>query len=90
MQPQGAMYAMIRIRIDRFNETVQNDVDFAKLLLQEENVIVLPGICFGMPNAFRVVFCAPIPVLQEAADRIQQFCLRHSKTDTNHTNIDVQ
>ena len=77
MTPQGAMYAMVRIRIDQFDESIRNDLDFAKLLLLEENVIVLPGTCFGLANSFRVVFCAPIPILKQAADRIHQFCLRH-------------
>ena len=78
MMPQGAMYAIVRIHTDQLDETIQSDLDFTKLLLEEENVLVLPGTCFGLANAFRVVFCASIPVLEQAADRIHQFCLRHT------------
>jgi tyrosine aminotransferase len=78
IEPRGAMYAMVQINVQFFNpKTIQNDIDFMTLLYEEENVIVLPGTCFHFPNSFRVVFCAPIPTLQEAADRIKQFCYRH-------------
>jgi tyrosine aminotransferase len=77
VEPQGAMYAMVHIRLPYFNDEIRNDVDFMKLLLQEENVFVLPGTCFGFPDSFRMVFCAPTPVLTEAAHRIYQFCRRH-------------
>jgi tyrosine aminotransferase len=77
--PGGAMYALVHVDPTQMDETIENDVDFIKLLLQEENVLVLPGtVCFGVANAFRVVFCAPVEILQEAAERIHQFCERHS------------
>jgi tyrosine aminotransferase len=77
VEPQGAMYAMVHICLPYFSNEIRNDVDFMKLLLQEENVFVLPGTCFGFPDSFRIVFCAPVPVLTEAARRICQFCRRH-------------
>jgi tyrosine aminotransferase len=80
MEPQGAMYAMVRINLEYFDYSmIRNDIDFTKLLYQEENVVVLPGTCFDFPNSFRVVFCAPIHILDEAAHRIHQFCHRHLK-----------
>jgi tyrosine aminotransferase len=80
MKPGGAMYAMVRIDTEQFDESIQNEIDFTRLLLQEENVFVLPGSCFDLPYAaFRVVFCAPVPVLRTAADRIVQFCSTHRK-----------
>jgi tyrosine aminotransferase len=76
--PQGAMYAMVRINLQYFQRSlIQNDIDFMTLLYREENVVVLPGTCFAFPNSFRVVFCAPIHILREAAHRIEQFCHRH-------------
>ena len=72
------MYAMVRINMEYFDEsTIPNDTEFAKLLYQQEQVVVLPGTCFQFPNAFRVVFCAPVPILTDAAQRIHQFCHRH-------------
>ena len=78
IEPKGAMYAMVRIHLGYFDPSmIQNDIDFTTLLYQEEQVVVLPGQCFDFPNSFRVVFCAPVPLLQEAADRVHRFCHRH-------------
>jgi tyrosine aminotransferase len=76
--PGGAMYALVHVDPTQMDEKIENDVDFIKLLLKEENVFVLPGPCFGITNAFRIVYCAPVEILQQAAERIQQFCERHS------------
>jgi tyrosine aminotransferase len=74
--PQGAMYAMVRISTEKLD--LASDLEFSSLLLKEENVFVLPGSAFGMPNVFRVVFCSAESLLEEAADRIAEFCRRHS------------
>jgi tyrosine aminotransferase len=68
---QGALYLMVRLRND------VDDVEFCQRLLQEQNVLVLPGQCFGAPHYVRMVFCAPVSVLEEAADRIQIFCQKY-------------
>lgn len=76
LTPQGAMYSMVRIDLAMLD--LQDDIDFSTKLLEEENVFVLPGSAFGCCNVFRVVFCCDEPVLEAAADRIAQFCLRHA------------
>jgi tyrosine aminotransferase len=76
LTPQGAMYSMVRIDLAMLD--LQDDIDFSTKLLAEENVFVLPGSAFGCCNVFRVVFCCDEPVLEAAADRIAQFCLRHA------------
>lgn len=78
LKPQGAMYSIARIDFSKFDESVQSDLCFTQLLLEEENVFVLPGCAFGVPGMFRVVFCAPESVLETAAARIKSFCDRHS------------
>lgn len=55
---------------------------FCARLLEEENILVLPGSCFGSPNAFRIVFCAPELTIREAAKRIVDFCGRHYSEHT--------
>jgi tyrosine aminotransferase len=57
---------------------ITSDVEFASLLVEEESVVVLPGAAFGAPNWLRIVFASPLPLLEEAWDRIDHFCLRHS------------
>jgi tyrosine aminotransferase len=76
--PAGAMYIMIKLDLDRFS-SVAGDVEFCSLLLQQENVVLLPGSCFGAPGYVRIVYCAPPAVLEEAADRMKAFCVRNYK-----------
>jgi aspartate/methionine/tyrosine aminotransferase len=69
--PQGAMYALIGLRFptattataataDTSTTTDWNDdTAFAVALMAEQAVSVLPGVCFGAPGYFRVVFSAP-------------------------------
>jgi tyrosine aminotransferase len=74
--PQGAMYIMIGI--DDLKD-IEDDVDFAKKLVEEESVFVLPGSVFRMPNFFRIVITSPPNVLQEACERIDSFCRRYAR-----------
>mmetsp|Transcript_14800 Transcript_14800/g.31436 ORF Transcript_14800/g.31436 Transcript_14800/m.31436 type:complete len:525 (+) Transcript_14800:132-1706(+) len=85
---QGAMYAMVKIHVDKFDDTIVDDLTFMKLLLVEENVVVLPGRAFGLEisaeiniscHVFRVVFCAPENIIKIACERIRSFCLRHKE-----------
>ncbi len=71
----AALYAMIRIA----DSIKLDDVQFMLRLLEEESVYVLPGSCFGAPGFFRVVFCAAPSKIEEACERIAQFCERHSQ-----------
>jgi len=75
----GAMYVMVQILVDEFDDVVTDDVSFTGKLLEEENVFALPGSCFGADNFFRVVYCAPKEMLGKAYDRIKDFCDRHQK-----------
>lgn len=75
--PQGAMYCMVHIHTSDFDEAIQSGVDFCKLLLEEENVLCLPGSCFGDNDMVRLVICLPPHILEEASRRIHSFCTRH-------------
>lgn len=81
IQPSGAMYTMVRIEIDHL-EGIIDDADFARKLLAEENLFLLPGQCFTMPNYVRLVICPPAEVLKEALDRMKAFCSKHRKITT--------
>lgn len=72
--PQGAMYVMVGINA---GFKFKDDMDFCEALLTEESVFCLPGQCFDIANYFRVVFCAPHKILEEACDRLEAFCERH-------------
>ncbi len=78
VEPQGAMYTMIRVEIDRLKD-ITDDADFARKLLEEENLFILPGQCFNMANFVRLVICPPAHVVTEAFARFRSFCDRHRK-----------
>lgn len=73
---QGAMYQMVEVDVSKFSD-ITDDFDFMRKLLAEESVFVLPGTIFGLKNFFRIVFCAPIPMLETAYKRMEEFCQRH-------------
>jgi tyrosine aminotransferase len=50
----AAMYMMVKINIDEF-EDITDDVDFAKKLLNEQYCLVFPSECFFAKNFFRMV-----------------------------------
>ncbi|KAI8145028.1 tyrosine aminotransferase [Fennellomyces sp. T-0311] len=76
--PQGAMYMMVGIDIEKFKD-IASDVEFSQKLVAEENVLCLPGQCFDYPNFVRIVITPPADSLSEAYDRMAQFCARHRK-----------
>lgn len=78
IRPSGAMYALVRISLSSFDAKISDDIAFSDALLKEENVFVMPGSCFGLPNMFRIVYCAPESVLTVATSRIKDFCERHA------------
>ncbi|PVV04337.1 hypothetical protein BB560_001164 [Smittium megazygosporum] len=79
IKPQGAMYLMVLFDPENFDSAIQTDIDFFHTLLWEENVEVLPGSIFGCPNSLRIVIAPPKDKINEAFDRIEEFCARHSK-----------
>jgi len=75
-EPQGAMYMMVRLKPGALRDIDTDDVKFSGELLKEESINVLPGQCFNAPGYFRTVFAAPPEVLEQAWDRIEEFCRR--------------
>lgn len=76
--PDGAMYMMIGIDIDRFPE-FDNELDFVKALVSEQSVFCLPGQCFEYPNYMRIVLTVPEDLIWESSIRIVEFCDKHYK-----------
>ena len=72
--PQGAFYAFPSCErlLGRKTETqtIANEQDFARYLLDAANVMVVPGSAFGVPNRLRISFAADIAQLTEACRRI--------------------
>ncbi|XP_043475156.1 tyrosine aminotransferase [Leptopilina heterotoma] len=85
IMPDGAMYMMVQIDLDSFPE-FQSDLEFVQRLLAEESVFCLPGKCFDYPSYIRLVISPPIDMLEEACNRIEQFCVRHHIKTSHSTN----
>lgn len=83
IEPMGAMYTMIKVEIDRL-EGITDDADFCRQLLEEENLFLLPGQCFNMPNFVRLVICPPADVISGAFERLRAFCDHHRKAEYRH------
>ena len=64
--PQGAFYMFCNI-----SETKLDSMTFAKRLLDEEYVSVIPGSAFGMDNYIRISFATSIEELQKGMDRLK-------------------
>jgi aspartate/methionine/tyrosine aminotransferase len=71
--PKGAFYLFPRISL---NGRWKSDKDFAVDLVKRTGVLVVNGSGFDQTYGaghFRTVFLAPIKVIDEAANRIEQF-----------------
>lgn len=66
--PQGAFYMFCNI-----SKTGLNSLTFAKRLLEEEYVSVIPGSSFGMDDHIRISFATSIEELQKGMDRIEKW-----------------
>jgi alanine-synthesizing transaminase len=73
----GAFYAFPTIDLDRFD--FETDKDFVLKLLHEECVLCVHGSGFGRSGGFRIVFLPPMETLEEAYNRLEEFCRRHYK-----------
>lgn len=78
-KPDGAFYVYpncqdVMGKSSAGGQKLESDTDFAKALLKEAHVAVVPGGAFhGSPN-FRISYATTMAQLEEACSRIQEFC----------------
>ena len=53
--------------------TINNSIDFAKILLEEQKVAVIPGAAFGLENYIRLSYATSMEVIGEGLERIKFF-----------------
>ena len=77
IKPQGAFYIMVNITYfigKSINGVkINNSIEFAKMLLEEEKVAVIPGAAFGLENFIRISYATSMEVIEEGLDRIKSF-----------------
>lgn len=77
IKPQGAFYCFINIENlygKKYNETViENAAEFAKLLLEEEKVAIVPCEDFGAPDCIRLSYAINEEAIHKGIMRIKKF-----------------
>ncbi|NOZ90328.1 MAG: pyridoxal phosphate-dependent aminotransferase [Epsilonproteobacteria bacterium] len=68
IKPDGAFYLYINIK-----KVSDNSLEFAKELLSQEGVAVVPGIAFGTEGYIRLSFATDIDTIREGIKRIERF-----------------
>lgn len=77
IRPQGAFYIMVNVK-DNIGkaingETINTSLDFARLLLDNENVAVIPGEAFGLDNYIRLSYATSMEDIKKGIQRLQNF-----------------
>ncbi|EDW00555.1 tyrosine aminotransferase [Drosophila grimshawi] len=80
VMPNGAMYMMVGVCIERF-PAFKDDTHFVQELVNEQSVFCLPGSCFEFPGYVRIVLTVPRNMIEEACVRIAEFCEANYKKD---------
>lgn len=72
INPKGAFYCFIDIS-NLLTGKMKTSEDFAKYLLEEENVMVIPGIAFGNDNYIRLSYATSEENIRKGMDKIIKF-----------------
>ncbi|NVK30993.1 MAG: pyridoxal phosphate-dependent aminotransferase [Gammaproteobacteria bacterium] len=77
VKPKGAMYLFPKLEPGVF--TFRSDIEFARLFLEEEKVLLVQGSGFNIDdsNHFRIVFLPDVDRLTTALDRLERFLDRY-------------
>ena len=71
IEPQGAFYLYIRVG-DATHDDAEPGTTFARRLLEQHDVAVVPGVAFRSPEWIRVSYAAPTEHVMEGVRRIIQ------------------
>jgi aspartate aminotransferase len=83
--PEGAFYVFARVA-DLYGEpgatpAIGGSLDFARRLLEEARVAVVPGLPFGSDNHIRLSYSDSLERLAEGMDRLERFVRSVSEVD---------
>ena len=69
VKPDGAFYLFINIK-----KVTEDSMEFAKRLLEEKGVAVVPGLGFGSDGYVRLSFATDEESIKEGIKRLKEFC----------------
>ncbi|WP_419881185.1 pyridoxal phosphate-dependent aminotransferase [Peribacillus sp. B-H-3] len=73
LKPQGAFYLFPNVKEAAERTGFENVDDFARGLLEEALVAVIPGSGFGAPDYIRLSYATSLDALEKAVERIHSF-----------------
>lgn len=79
IKPQGAFYLFPNVKEAALSTGYSNVDEFAKGLLEEALVAVIPGSGFGSENNIRLSYATSLEQLEKAVDRIGSFVASKTK-----------
>jgi aspartate aminotransferase len=76
-QPTGAFYCFPDVS-SHYGRTINgvkisNSMDFAKVLLEQANVALVPGLPFGCDKNIRLSFACSMEQIKKGSDRLQKW-----------------
>ena len=77
-EPQGAFYLFVDVSKYYGKKTsggvqISNSIDFCKALLDEQGVVIVPGVAFGQDSCVRFSFTASLPTISVAMPKFNDF-----------------
>jgi aspartate aminotransferase len=79
--PKGAFYVFPSVEgligKEAFGETINNDEDLSRLLLEKAHILVVPGSSFGMDNYIRISYATDMDTIVEGMRRLKDFVVNH-------------
>jgi len=56
-----------------FSKAIRGSMDFAKVLLEQANVALVPGLPFGCDNNVRLSFACSMEQITKGLDRLEEW-----------------
>jgi aspartate aminotransferase len=79
--PKGAFYAFPSIQgligKQAMGETIGNDEDLSRLLLEHANILVVPGSSFEMKNYIRLSYATDMKTIEKGMNQFRDFVVNH-------------
>ncbi|HVY53091.1 MAG TPA: pyridoxal phosphate-dependent aminotransferase, partial [Gammaproteobacteria bacterium] len=68
----GTFYSFPNVQEALYKSAMKTDLEFGDYLLQEANIAIVPGSCFGAPGHIRLSFATTTENLEQAMNRMEE------------------